>query len=67
MMKHKNAEIIIAWVNGADVCYQSPTTDQWFDVPNVNKLGQDRSYLDPSPIHPEYDYMRFELGKAEDR
>lgn len=55
-MRHKHADIIIAWVNGATIEYQSPTTDEWFEVPNVNDLDQDRNYLEPNPLHPEYDY-----------
>lgn len=52
--KHKHAEIICAWVNGAAIQGQSPTTDEWFDVPGVAQLGEDRNYLEPSPLHPDY-------------
>lgn len=62
-MRHKNAAIIIAWINGATIEVQSPTTDQWTIVPMAAKLGQDNVYLDPSPIHPEYDYMRFRIAE----
>lgn len=55
-MKHKHAEIICAWVNGASIQGQSPNTDEWIDVPNVDKLSDDSNYLEPSPIHPEYDW-----------
>lgn len=56
-MKHKNADIICAWVNGASIQYQSPTTDEWCDVPDADKLGEGSNYLEPSPIHPDYDYF----------
>lgn len=56
-MKHKNAEIAIAWINGASIQYQSPTTDEWYDVVDVNKLEEDDNYLTPNPLHPDYDYF----------
>lgn len=55
-MKHKHAEIIALWVQGLPIQYQSPTTDEWLDVPDVNTLGEGNNYLEPSPLHPEYDY-----------
>jgi hypothetical protein len=57
-MKHKHAEIICAWVNGATIQYQSPTTDEWFDVANVNTLDDNDNYLEPNPLHPDYDYFK---------
>jgi len=54
-MKHHHAEIICQWVNGAHIQGQSPTTDEWIDVPDVTDLAN-RNYLEPSPIHPEYDW-----------
>lgn len=51
-MKHKNAEIAIAWINGAAIQYQSPTTDEWYDVVDVNKLEEGDNYLTPNPLHP---------------
>ncbi len=56
-MKHKHAKIIIAWVGGANIQYQSPTTDEWFDVCDVNKLDEGNNYLDPNPLHPDYDWF----------
>jgi hypothetical protein len=56
VMKHKHAEIVIAWANGATIQYQSPTTDKWYDVVNVNQLGEGDNYLEPNPLHPEYDW-----------
>lgn len=53
-MRHKHADIIIAWVNGATIQGQSPSTDEWIDVPHINKL--DKGYLEPSPLHPDYDW-----------
>ncbi|UOL48729.1 hypothetical protein [Pseudomonas phage Astolliot] len=53
-MRHKHAEIIKLWVDGAKIQGQSPSTDEWIDVPMVSDL--DVGYLDPSPIHPEYDW-----------
>ena len=51
---HKHAEIICMWVKGASIQGQSPSTDEWIDVPNVVDLqGQ---YLEPNPLHPEYSY-----------
>lgn len=49
---HKNAEIICAWVNGARIQYQSPTTDEWCDVPAA--VDMEDEYLKPNPIHPDY-------------
>jgi hypothetical protein len=57
MKAHKHAEILIKWINGADIQYQSPTTDKWLDVPNVNNLDEGDNYLRPNPLHPEYDYF----------
>lgn len=34
----------------------APTTDEWMDVPDVDKLGDGGNYLEPSPIHPDYDW-----------
>jgi hypothetical protein len=56
MRKHKHAGIVAAWVNGARIQGQSPTTDGWFDVPAADRLGEDQNYLEPSPIHPDYDW-----------
>lgn len=57
-MRHVNADIIIAWVNGADIQGQSPSTDEWIDIPNVNSLGIGNNYLDVSPIHPDYAWWK---------
>lgn len=56
MAAHHNAEIIIAWVNGAHIQGQSPSTDEWIDIADVDKLGFGDRYLEPSPIHPDYAY-----------
>lgn len=53
-MKHKHAEIIKAWVDGAHIQGQSPTTDEWIDVADASTL--DENYLDPNPLHPSYDW-----------
>ena len=51
---HRHADIICAWVKGASIQGQSPSTDEWIDVPDVADLkGQ---YLEPNPLHPEYSY-----------
>lgn len=57
MTAHKNAQVATLWLQGHSIQYRSPTTDEWLDVPGVNDLKQDRNYLKPNPIHPEYDYM----------
>jgi hypothetical protein len=57
MKAHKHAEILIKWINGADIQVQSPTTDKWSDVPNVNNLDEGNNYLCPNPLHPDYDYF----------
>lgn len=31
------------------------------DVPMATELKVANVYLDPSPIHPDYDYMRFRI------
>lgn len=54
---HKNALIAVAWVMGATIQYQSPITDEWFDVPDVNKLDVDNDYLEPNPLHPSFDWF----------
>ena len=51
--KHPHAQIICAWVNGARIQGQSPTTDEWIDVPDANTLSGG-AYLEPNPLHPEY-------------
>ncbi len=56
---HKNADIICAWARGVAIEHQSPTTDEWLDVPPISALLVNNDYLAPSPIHPDYDYMRF--------
>jgi hypothetical protein len=55
-IKHKHADIICAWVCGAPVQGQSPSTGEWVDVPAAHLLGQGSNYLEPSPIHPDYDW-----------
>lgn len=54
--KHKNSEILIKWISGASIQYKSPTTDAWLDVPDVDKLGEGDAYLEPNPLHPDYDH-----------
>lgn len=56
MAAHKHAEVLIAWINGTAIQGQSPSTDEWIDVPMVADLAQDRNYLEPSPLHPDYDW-----------
>lgn len=53
---HKHYDIIHMWILGHDIQGQSPTTDEWIDVPNVNELGKNNNYLEPSPLHPEFDW-----------
>jgi hypothetical protein len=53
---HKHAAIIIEWVMGKSIQGQSPSTDEWIDVPDVNDLDNGNNYLSPSPIHPSYDW-----------
>jgi hypothetical protein len=57
---HKHAEIIKKWVDGHHIQGQSPSTDKWIDVPDVNNLAHknnwEDNYLSVSPIHPEYDW-----------
>jgi hypothetical protein len=60
---HKNADIICLWARGVQIEVQSPTLDTWSDVPSMNQLGDGNRYLEPSPIHPDYDYMRFRVKK----
>ncbi len=55
-MKHKNADIICAWVNGATVGCYSISTDEWIEAPDATKLGEGENFLLPHPIHPEYEY-----------
>lgn len=57
-MKHKHAEIIVAWVYGASIQGLSPSTDEWVDIPDVKDLGVGDNYLEPSPIHPDYDWWK---------
>lgn len=57
MVPHRHAAILIQWINGANIEYQSPTTDEWLPVPNVNELDVDRNYLKPNPLHPAFDYF----------
>jgi len=52
---HKHASILHAWIDGADIQFQSPTTDEWLDVPDVNDLAD--GYLEPHPLHPDYDHF----------
>lgn len=54
--KHKNAGIICAWVMGASIQGQSPSTDEWIDIPDATDLYNDDNFLEPHPIHPEYDW-----------
>lgn len=64
MKAHRNARIIAAWVRGEAIEYQSPTTDEWMDVPAATELAHDRDYLAPNPLHPDYDYMRFRIKRT---
>ena len=57
MKAHQHYEILMQWIAGADIEFQSPTTDEWCPVPNVNELGQDDNYRKPNPLHPAYDYF----------
>lgn len=60
-MKHPNADVITAWVMGAELEVQSPTTDEWMPVPAATDLGQGRQFLEPHPLHPDYDYMTYRV------
>jgi hypothetical protein len=58
---HRNAAIICLWVSGAAIEVQSPTMDTWSDVPTMAQLHDGNRYLEPNPLHPEYDYMNFRV------
>lgn len=55
---HTHAEIITAWVNGARIQGQSPSTDEWVDVYPISGICGENAdgelFLDVSPIHPDY-------------
>ena len=55
-LMHKHFEIICLWAGGAAIQGQSPSTDEWVDVPMISCLGEGDNYLEPSPIHPDYDW-----------
>ena len=55
-MDKKNIDIITAWANGNKIEYQSPTTDEWFDVPSIEDLAFDDNYRKPRPLHPSYNF-----------
>jgi hypothetical protein len=55
-MKHRHAEIIKLWIDGAHIQGLSPYTDEWIDVPDAALLMEGDNDFEPSPINPEYSW-----------
>jgi len=58
---HKHHAVLQAWVMGKTVEGQSPSTDKWHDAPNINNLEEGDNYLEPSPLHPDYDWWEWRI------
>ena len=58
MSAHKNAAIICQWVSGLPIQGRETIYDDWIDIPDVDTLGDGANYLEPSPIHPDYDHWK---------
>jgi hypothetical protein len=67
MKKHKNCEAIVAWANGYAIQCQSPTTFEWYDIPNIDDLDKDDNFLCPHPVHPDYSYMDFRINPLQEK
>lgn len=59
-MKHKNAEVICAWVNGVTVQHLT-MENRWKDAPAATKLIEGDNFLEPHPIHPDYDHLEWRV------
>ena len=60
MTRHKHADVIIAWANGAEVEVRAVSTEQWIDLDRP-EWWPDQEYR----IKPDKTYrigLRFELG-----
>ena len=48
-MKHKHYDLILAWANGADIEYFSPTSEMWVPLANPTFINEFKYRIKPEP------------------